>query len=60
MMTPEERSIRFNVALEQVERIYSDYCGDKNTTREQTYEFFDFVREMIKFAETLKREVKEN
>jgi hypothetical protein len=60
MMTPAERSIRFNVALEQVERIYSDYCGDKNTTREQTYEFFDFLRNMILFAEVLKKEAEEN
>ena len=58
-MTPSERSIRFNIALEQVERVYSDYCSDKNTTREQTYEFFDFLRNMIQFAEILKKEVKE-
>ena len=60
MMTPTERSIRFNAALEQVERVYSDYCTDKDTTRKQTYEFFDFVRNMIQFAEVLKKEVKEN
>ena len=54
-----ERSIRFNTALEQVEKVYSDYCSDKDTTREQTYEFFDFVRNMIQFAEVLKNEAKD-
>ena len=55
-MTSNERSIRFNIALEQVQRIYDDYCKDRTTTREQTYEFCCLVREMIQFAETLKNE----
>lgn len=57
-MTPTERSIRFNIALEQVERIYNDYCHDDNVTRDKAYEFCCVVREMIQFAETLKNEAK--
>lgn len=58
MMTPNERKIRFDIALEQVQRIYDDYCKDRTTTREQTYEFCCLVREMIQFAEVLKNEAK--
>lgn len=60
MMTPSERSIRFNIALEMVQRIYTDHCRDENTSREENYEFCCFVREMVRFADTLKNSAKEN
>lgn len=56
MMTASERSIRFNLALEMVQRIYDDYCRDQNKTREQTYEFCCLVREMTVFADKLVKE----
>ena len=56
MMTVAERSIRFNLALEMVQRVYDDYCRDENKTREQTYEFCCLVREMAVFADTLAKE----
>lgn len=59
-MTAAERKIRFDIALEQVQRIYNDYCRDSNTTRDQTYEFCCLVRNMITFADILGKEVKEN
>ena len=57
-MTATERKIRFDIALEMVQRIYSDYCRDQNTTREQSYEFCCLVREMVVFADTLGEEAK--
>ena len=32
-MSKEERKIRFDVALEIVEKVFSDYCKDSSSTR---------------------------
>ena len=59
-MTPQERAVRFQVASEIVREIYSDYCNDNTKTREQAYEFCDFVRTMNEFDNKLKLEVNEH
>lgn len=56
-MTATERKIRFDIALEMVQKVYGDYCRDKSKTREETYEFCCLVREMTAFADTLGKEV---
>ena len=58
-MTAAERKIRFDIALEMVQRVYDDYCHDQSKTREQSYEFCCFVQDMMKFAGTLGQEAKE-
>lgn len=56
-MTAEERYIRFKTALDIIQNIYSDYCNDVNTTREQAREFCDFVIDMIKYSTILQNEI---
>ena len=34
-MTATERKIRFDIALEMVQKVYGDYCRDKSKTREE-------------------------
>lgn len=58
-MSASERKIRFDIALEMVQRVYDDYCHDQSKTREQSYEFCCFVQDMMKFSGTLGKEVKE-
>ena len=58
-MTAAERKIRFDIALEMVQRVYNDYCHDESKTREQAYEFCCFVQEMIGFSAILGEEAKE-
>ena len=58
-MTATERKIRFDIALEMVQRVYNDYCHDQSKTREQSYEFCCFVQNMIDFSATLDEEAKE-
>lgn len=58
-MTRDERKIRFDVALEIVERVYSDYCHDDSATREQAGDFCEFVQAMIRFSSVLDKEAKE-
>ena len=58
-MTKSERKIRFETALEIVEKVYSDYCHDTNVTRQQTSEFNDFVTDMICFLTVLENEAKQ-
>ena len=55
-MTKEERKIRFDVALDIVHKIYSDYCNDADVTREQASEFNDVVQNMICFSSVLEKE----
>lgn len=50
-MSKEERKIRFDVALEIVEKVFSDYCKDSSSTRKQRQEFNDLVIGMIHFLE---------
>ena len=59
-MTDLERKIRFDAALEQVQRVYTDYCRDENKTREQVGDFCEFVIKMVYFADKLKKEVEGN
>lgn len=59
-MTVTERKIRFDVALEMVQRVYNDYCHDQSKTREQAYEFCCFVNDMIKLSTALGEEAKES
>lgn len=58
-MTKEERKIRFDAALEMVEKVYSDYCHDPNMTREQRGRFNDLVTDMNNFLTVLDDEAKE-
>lgn len=55
-MTNAERSIRFETALEIVQRVYSDYCNDESKTREQARAFCDFIIDMNKFSSVLRKE----
>ena len=55
-MTKNERSLRFKVALEIVEKVYADYCHDEAVTREQSNEFCQVVQEMIRFSTVLRKE----
>lgn len=55
-MTDVERKIRFDIAVEMVQRIYDDYCRDQSKTREQSYEFCCLVNDMITFASKLGKE----
>lgn len=57
-MTRDERKIRFDVALEIVQNVYSDYCKDQDMTREQCYDFNDLVVSMIHFSSRLGEEAK--
>lgn len=56
MMTAAERRIRFNIALEMVQSVYTDYCRDESKTREQSGKFCDFVVDMINFSAVLNGE----
>lgn len=58
-MSPDERSIRFHIALEMVERIYNDHCRDTSVSREESYDFCCFVRDMQSFAHKLEQKAKE-
>ena len=58
-MTKEERKIRFDIALEMVEKVYSDYCHDPDINREQRGKFNDLVTDMIHFSTVLDAEAKE-
>lgn len=58
-MTKEERKIRFDVALEMVEKVYSDYCHDPDITREQRGKFKDLVTDMIRFSTFLDAEAEQ-
>ena len=53
-MTADERRIRFEAALEMVEKVYHDYCHDGSKTREECGKFCDFVTNMINFSSVLK------
>jgi len=55
-MTADERRIRFEAALEMVEKVYHDYCHDGSKTREDCGKFCDFVTDMINFSSVLKNE----
>lgn len=55
-MTRKERKTRFDVALDIVQKIHSDYCNDIDTTREQANEFNDVVQNMIRFSSVLQKE----
>ena len=57
-MTKNERRIRFEFALEMVEKVYTDYCHDEAVTREQAGEFCQFVQDMIRFSTVLREEEK--
>lgn len=59
-MTPLERKIRFDIALEIVQSVYTDYCKDQSKNREQTGAFCDFTIDMIKFSSVLSGEVEED
>lgn len=52
-MTKEERRIRFGVAIEEAEKVYSDYCRDLELTREQVTEFLGVIQHMRRFHEVL-------
>lgn len=58
-MTKTERKIRFEMALEIVEKVYKDYCSDTTVTRQQRHEFNDFVIDMIHKHEMLKNEAEQ-
>lgn len=58
-MTKAERKIRFDIALEIVEKVYIDYCHDSNVTRQRVGAFNDFVTSMIKFSTILENEAKQ-
>lgn len=55
-MTADERKIRFEAALEMVEKVYNDYCRDESKTREERSKFCDFVIDMVNFSSVLKSE----
>lgn len=57
-MNATERKIRFEIALEMVERIYSDYCRDQSKTREEVQNFCYVVQQMIAFTTTLDEEAR--
>ena len=42
-----------------VEKVYCDYCKDSDVTREQRHAFNDFVQDMIRFSEVLRKEARE-
>lgn len=49
-MTKNERQTRFDVALEIVNGVYTDYCKDEKVTREQANEFCQLIQDMIRFS----------
>lgn len=53
-MTKEERALRFEVALEMVEKISLDYYKDDDITREEKEEMSNFVVDMIKMHDKIK------
>ena len=55
-MTPDERKIRFDVALDIANRVYTDYCQDLNVTREDAQEFCYFIIDMQRFSAFLEQE----
>lgn len=57
-MNATERKIRFEIALEMVERIYNDYCRDQSKTREETMRFCHIVQRMIIHKSTLDEEAR--
>ncbi len=59
-MTREERKVRFDVALDIVYKVYSDYCHDETNTREQCGDFNDVVQKMIQMSEVLEKEKHKN
>lgn len=59
-MVRERRKIQFDVALELIEKVYSDYCKDADVTREQAYEFYGLVQDMIRFSTVLDNQIKES
>ena len=54
-MTPEERAIRFRIAVEMVSRIYADCCKDQNVSKEDTQDFCYLVQDINKFADRLEK-----
>ena len=59
-MTSEERKIRVEVALGIVNDVYTDMCRapTDEVSRERSYEFLCFIREMQKFVQTFDEEAK--
>lgn len=57
-MTKEERKIRFDVALEIVQKVFTDYCKDQDVSREERHDFNDVVLDMIRFSSVLGKESK--
>lgn len=55
-MTPDERKIRFDIALDIADKVYTDYCHDMNVTREDARKFCDFIIDMQRFSAFLEQE----
>lgn len=54
-MTPEERKIRMDVAVETLEKVYSNMCNswEEDISREQIEEFCYLINDLRRFAHNL-------
>lgn len=54
----DEINIRFKIAIEMIEKIYSDLCKEnpRIISREEAYEFSYLINQLITFSEVLKEQ----